>query len=249
MRLTAVSYTFVLVCAFLSPTNPDTASCSHFLPCLPNPRTSPYRNGCAGACALKRRETLVADADLIPLHTRQVKVSRNMPKVDGAEARLARRKLRAVLGKDQTAGEVHAWCLEQNERLKSEGKTSPEHLYPELTRKSYTAFMRKGKRTASHTVLRAINAYCEAHGSRNQRHAARQSTSDEEDDDDLGDDNYGGGDGSGSNNSDGDCACSASAAGNSNKKMSTGKQRSSRHKARKNIISNIMEIGVPWWQF
>ena len=88
MRLTAVSYTFALVRAFLSPTNPDTASCSHFLPCLPNPRTSPYRNGCAGACALKRRETLVADADLIPLHTRQVKVSRNMPKVDGAEARL-----------------------------------------------------------------------------------------------------------------------------------------------------------------
>ena len=118
MRLTAVSNTFALVCAFLSPTNPDTASCSHFLPCLPNPRTSPYRNGCAGACALKRRETLVADADLSPLHARQVKVSRNMPKVDGAEARLARRKLRAVLGKDQTAGEVHAWCLEQNERLK-----------------------------------------------------------------------------------------------------------------------------------
>ena len=83
MRLTAVSYTFALVRAFLSPTNPDTASCSHFLPCLPNPRTSPYRNGCAGACALKRRETLVADADLSPLHTRQVKVSRNMPKVDG----------------------------------------------------------------------------------------------------------------------------------------------------------------------
>ena len=193
MCLADVSYTFALVRAFLSPTNPDTASCSHFLPCLPNPRTSPYRNGCAGACALKRRETLVADADLSPLHTRQVKVSRNMPKVDGAEARLARRKLRAVLGKDQTAGEVHAWCLEQNERLKSEGKTSPEHLYPELTRKSYTAFMRKGKRTASHTVLRAINAYCDAHGSRDQRHAARQSTSDEEDDDDDDDDDDDGG--------------------------------------------------------
>ena len=118
MCLAAASYTFALVRAFLSPTDPETASCAHFLPCLANPRTSPYRNGCAGACALKRRETLVADADLSPLHTRQVKVSRNMPKVDGAEARLARRKLRAVLGKDQTAGEVHAWCLEQNERLK-----------------------------------------------------------------------------------------------------------------------------------
>ena len=34
--------------AFLSPANPDTASCSRFLPCLPNPRTSPDCSGRAG---------------------------------------------------------------------------------------------------------------------------------------------------------------------------------------------------------
>ena len=48
MCLAAASYTFVLVCAFLSPANADTSSCAHFLSCLPNPRTSPDCSGRAG---------------------------------------------------------------------------------------------------------------------------------------------------------------------------------------------------------
>ena len=43
-----LGYIFVLVRAFLSPNDPDTASCAHFLPCLPNPRTSPDCTGRAG---------------------------------------------------------------------------------------------------------------------------------------------------------------------------------------------------------
>ena len=41
MCSTVLRYTFVLVCALLSPNDFATAFCAHFLPCLPNPRTSP----------------------------------------------------------------------------------------------------------------------------------------------------------------------------------------------------------------
>ena len=45
MCLAAASYTFLLVRAFLSPANPDTSFCDHFLSCLRNPRTSPDCSG------------------------------------------------------------------------------------------------------------------------------------------------------------------------------------------------------------
>ena len=43
-----LGYTFVLACALLSPNDFATAFCAHFLPCLPNPRTSPDCSGRAG---------------------------------------------------------------------------------------------------------------------------------------------------------------------------------------------------------
>ena len=45
MCLAAASYTFLLVRAVLSPANPDTSFCDHFLSCLRNPRTSPDCSG------------------------------------------------------------------------------------------------------------------------------------------------------------------------------------------------------------